>query len=321
MSWRALRASGRVTLLPQTIIRRLKVAKGSERIESAQGVRRGRPGETIDVRATTFVVAGGYTWSAHLLLLSADSRHPEGVANRSGLVGKYLCGHRNVQAFIELPLQLYPGINEQHSLVTKFFMRTPRVDKYVRHDLRIWESTVGRGARPVSDSGELLLGDALLNDWRHRISAGTARVRSYYDVLPARHSELTLDHSRQNVFGDPLPRLQWNDDPLSRDLRGYTEDRIRAVFAELARAGNGRMLRSNADSFQDHPAGGCRMGSDPSNSVTDSYGRTHDHENLFVVGAPTAVSGSCANGTLTFCALSLRSAEQIGATFAARAGE
>ena len=53
------------------------------------------------------------------------------------------------------------------------------------------------------------------------------------------------------------------------------------------------------------------MGDDPNSSVVDSWGRTHDHENLFVVGAPTIVSSGCANGTLTFCALSLRSAAEM----------
>jgi quinoprotein glucose dehydrogenase len=54
------------------------------------------------------------------------------------------------------------------------------------------------------------------------------------------------------------------------------------------------------------------MGDDPGTSVVDSWGRAHDHENLFVVGAPTHVSGGCNNGTLTFSALSLRAAEEIG---------
>jgi quinoprotein glucose dehydrogenase len=53
------------------------------------------------------------------------------------------------------------------------------------------------------------------------------------------------------------------------------------------------------------------MGTDPATSVCDSYGRTHDHENLFVVGAPTTPTGGCTNGTLTFVALTLRSAEEI----------
>ena len=53
------------------------------------------------------------------------------------------------------------------------------------------------------------------------------------------------------------------------------------------------------------------MGDDPSTSVTDSFGRTHDHENLFIAGAPTKVSTSCANGALTIQALSLRTAARI----------
>jgi quinoprotein glucose dehydrogenase len=67
----------------------------------------------------------------------------------------------------------------------------------------------------------------------------------------------------------------------------------------------------NGLNYQDHPAGGCRMGKDPATSVTDSYGRTHDHENLFVVGSPTMPTGGCTNGTLTFVALALRSVDQL----------
>jgi quinoprotein glucose dehydrogenase len=53
------------------------------------------------------------------------------------------------------------------------------------------------------------------------------------------------------------------------------------------------------------------MGGDATDSVCDSYGRCHDHENLFVVGAPTLPTGGCTNGTLTFAALTLRSADAI----------
>jgi quinoprotein glucose dehydrogenase len=49
--------------------------------------------------------------------------------------------------------------------------------------------------------------------------------------------------------------------------------------------------------------------------VTDSYGRTHDHENLFVVGAPTLPTGGCTNGTLTFVAMTLRSADKLAAEY------
>ena len=315
-TWRTLRSGNRVTLLTRTLVRRLVPAAGSDRIETAEAVSRDRPSDPIEIRARTFVVAGGYVWSAHLLLLSSSSRFPNGLANRAGLVGKYLTGHRNVSGFIALPMKLYPGMNEQHSLVTKQFMRRPRYDRYLRHDLRVWESAVDKGPRLRNDAGELMLGDAILSDWRERTRTGTARVRCYYDVIPARDSELTLDGARRNAHGDPLPKLSWQDDPVSRDLRGWTEEQIKALFETMARAGDGRLIRTASDSFQDHPAGGCRMGKDASNGVVDSWGRSFEHENLFVVGAPTMVSGSCANGTLTFCALSLRSAAEIGREFA-----
>lgn len=317
-TWNALRAANRITLMPRTLVRRLRPATGSGRVEVAEAVSRDRPAEPLEIRARTFVVAGGYAWSAHLLLLSRSSRYPDGLGNRAGLVGKYLTGHRNVGAYVALPIRLYPGINGQHSLVSKHFMRTPRYDRYLRHDLRVWESSVERGPRLRDDNGALLLGDALLQDWRARTVTGTARVRCYYDVIPARNSELTLDDTRRNAHGDPLPGLSWRDADESRELRAWSEERIRALFDDLARAGGGRVLRVASDSFQDHPAGGCRMGHDAATGVVDSHGRVFGHENLFVVGAPTAVSGSCANGTLTFCALSLRSAAEIGREFRGR---
>ena len=314
-TWDKLRASKRVELVPRTLVRRLVVEDGSSRITRAEAVRRDRGGTTgspVHFRARSFVVAAGYAWSPHLLLLSRSERFPQGIANRSGMVGKYMTGHRNVFAFVKLPLRLYPGMNEQHSLVTKQFMRPAKLDRYVRHDLRVWESSVSRRPRLKGDDGGVLLGDELLADWRRRTTEGTARVRAYYDVIPDRESALTLDESATNAYGDPQPRLTFRDSPESAALRAHTEDSIKSLFQRMARAGNGEVLRSGVDDFQDHPAGGCRMGDDPARSVVDSYGRAHDHENLFVVGAPTSVSGGCANATLTFLAVALRQATAIG---------
>jgi len=320
-TWNALRASKRVELVPRTLVRRLVVADASNRIERAEGVRRDRGGPSgspVEFRARTFIVAAGYAWSPHLLLLSRSARFPNGIANRSGMVGKYMTGHRNVSAFVKLPVRLYPGLNEQHSLVTKQFMRLDKRDRYVRHDLRVWESSVGRRPRLRGDDGGVLLGDELMADWRQRASQGTARVRAYYDVIPDKESALTLNESAKNQYGDPQPKLTFRDSPESAELRAHTEDSIKLLFQRMARAGNGEIIRVSVDEFQDHPAGGCRMGDDPATSVVDSHGRAHDHENLFVVGAPTSVSGGCANATLTFLAVALRQATAIGKDFPAR---
>ena len=192
-------------------------------------------------------------------------------------------------------------------------MRTPPSDKYLRHDLRVWESAYGRGPRLRNNAGALMLGDDIMRDWRERTKTGVARVRAYYDVIPDRDSALTLDATRRNAWGDPLPKLVFRDAPESAALRSYSNDALKTLFENMAKAGNGKVIRLEEDDggFQDHPAGGCRMGNDPATSVVDGWGRAHDHENLFIVGAPTCVSASCANATLTFCALALRAAAEI----------
>lgn len=79
----------------------------------------------------------------------------------------------------------------------------------------------------------------------------------------------------------------------------------------LGRQGQDAIVGRFLSWLRSYRAGGCRMGSDPQQSVCDSFGRTHDHDNLFLVGAPTLPTGGCTNGTLTFAALTLRSAEAI----------
>jgi quinoprotein glucose dehydrogenase len=150
-----------------------------------------------------------------------------------------------------------------------------------------------------------------MDDWRARTRTGAARLRAYYDVLPARDSELLLDADLTNDFGDPMPRITFRDSEASIALREHTLETIRATLTRVITAGGGAVLSMNDSAIHDHPGGGCRAGHDPATSVVDTWGRAHDHENLFIVGAPTAVTGGCANGTLTYAAMSLRSAGRI----------
>ena len=313
-TWDALVRDKKITLLTETLVRRLVADPKSGRIVRVTGNRTDAGTIAFEIEAKTVVLAAGFVWSPHLLLLSRDAAHPNGLANRSGLVGRYLAGHRNINAYLRLPLELYPGINMQHSLVSKQFMRPARSSRYLRHDLRIWESTIGREPRLRGDDGALLLGDGMLADWQRRARGATARVRAYYDVLPDRDSKLVLDDTKTNRFGDPMPRLGFRDAPESAALKEWQESELRALFTRMAKAGGGEILRmenSANDLGQEHPAGGCRMGNDPARSVVNAWGRAHDHDNLWVAGAPTQPSASCCNGTLTFAAVGLRTAAAI----------
>lgn len=113
-----------------------------------------------------------------------------------------------------------------------------------------------------------------------------------------------------------MPRIELRDSSDASEVRPYTLASIEQVFRQLVRVGGGKILKVEEIPGQHHPGGGCQMGEDPATSVTDAFGRTHDHENLFVVGGATAVTSGCTNSTLTFAALALRQAAEIGKPFA-----
>jgi quinoprotein glucose dehydrogenase len=136
-------------------------------------------------------------------------------------------------------------------------------------------------------------------------------VRGYFDVHPDRDSRLTLDTAAKNRWGDSLPVIQHRIDAATQARQAATREHLQGVFTQLAKANDGKMGNVGGLNYQDHPAGGCRMGADPATSVVNSFGRTHDHENLFVVGSPTLPTGGCTNGTLTFVALALRSVGEM----------
>lgn len=300
----------KIEIHDHTLVRKLVPAEGSNKIVAAEAMQR-ETGQPVTYRAKTFVVASGYAWSSHLLLLSASSRFPNGLANSSGQVGKYMNGHRFMGVVVELNADIYPGMNPDYGLISRQYFRCATDKPYVRHDLRIWENPDRHPLRLKNEEGKVLLGDELVNDWRAR-KRGTARVRAYYDVHPARNSELTLDASKRNRWGDPLPKIEHRLDEATVAKSAATKEHINGIFEQMCRADGAKIVGHFEGNYLDHPAGGCRMGSDAKESVCDSFGRTHDHENLFVVGSPTMPTAGCTNGTLTMVALALRSAGELG---------
>src|SRR3982750_919427 len=158
-TYKELIAAKKVKLYDQTLIRRLVLHDGdAKRIVAAEGINRANPDETVRFEAPLFVLASGYCWSPHLLLLSQCSRFPNGLANSSGLVGRYMCGHSFIQSFIEVNERMYPGMYEDYGLISRQFFRCKPDQPFVRHDLRVWESSFGRLPKLKSSEGKILLG-------------------------------------------------------------------------------------------------------------------------------------------------------------------
>ena len=301
----------KIQLHDQTLIRKLVLDDKTTRIVAAQAAKEDGSDNNVEYRAQTFIIASGYCWSAHLLLLSANSRFPNGLANSSDHVGRYMTGHLAHETRIDLDVKIYPGMNEQHSLISRQFFRCAPDKPYVRHDLRVWEAASGR-PRLRDANGKLMLGDEIISDWRTRIVRGTARVRGHFDTHPDKRQPADAQPGQQEQVG----RSDAGHRPPDRcGHAGAVGGDVATLHGPVRAAGQGQRRQGRPDQcifgYQDHPAGGCRMGTDPATSVVDGYGRTHDHHNLFVVGSPTQPTGGCTNGTLTFVALALRSTTAI----------
>jgi quinoprotein glucose dehydrogenase len=222
-----------------------------------------------------------------------------------------MTGHKFITANIEVNAKLYPGMNEPYPIISRQFFRCPKDKPFVRYDIQIFESTSGRRPRLANDAGEMLFGDDLLKDWQSRTARGVGRVRMYYDTHPSRDSRLTLDAKAKNRFGDALPKIVNKLDEAAEAREDYTHQHIHSTYEKIAKANDCKILNVQVANYQDHPSGGCRMGTDPKTSVCDSYGKTHDHPNLWLAGAPTLPTGGCTNATMTFSGLTLRGATEM----------
>ena len=311
-TFKQLLAAKKIRLHDQTLIRRLILHDTNNTVVQAEAVHAENPDQKIDYQARVFVVASGYAWTPHLLLLSANNRFPGGLANSSGLVGRYMTGHKFMTALIEVDKKLYPGMNEPHPIISREFFRCAADKPFVRHDIQIFESALR--PRLLNNDDQVLFGNDLLDDWRSRTAHGIARVRMYYDSHPSRESKLTLSPDMRNRYGDAMPKIVHRLDDAAEAREQATHQHIQGIYERIAKANDCKILSTNVAPYQDHPSGGTRMGVDPKESVCDSYGLTHDHPNLYVVGAPTLPTGGCTNATITFAALTLRSGDRLAQT-------
>lgn len=293
---------GRVRLVSDTFVRRLETNESGSRITRAEA-RNLVTGEPVSFEAKLFVLASGTNWTPYLLLASASSKFATGLANRSGLVGRYVSAHYLAEAIAPFPEMLYPHRAARHALFTDRFMRRPARKPGVRFGLYVMPLMAG--PRSETREGKPMLGDEILADWRERTTPGVV-FKAFVEVLPSRESRVTLDPGRRTPDGDPLPRVDFVPHEYSANLL----EGPGSVFAELGR------IVADLDPLHirrkgGHRSGGCRMGTDPATSVCDPFGRCHDHENLFVAGAPVCVTGGTCHSTLTFAALGLRTASRL----------
>ena len=254
-----------------------------------------------------------------LLLLSESSRFPHGLANSSGLVGKYLMftGWALTAGVFDEPLNEFKSV-----MVTRVLH-----DFYEADPARGFYGGGGLDARfdfmPIGFALSGLPSDtprwgAEYRRTLRRYYTRTMNVACHGTSLPLETNTISLDPAVKDAWGIPAIRVTYRDHPDDLAMLRF----LQARGLELLAAAGAQRTWSfpvSEQSGSNHLLGTCRMGSDPATSVVDREHRAHDVPNLFVCDGSSFVTSGRGQPTCTIQALAYRAAERIAQR--ARAGE
>ena len=266
-------------------------------------------------RAHVVVLACNGVGTPRLLLNSKSAAFPEGLANRSGLVGKNLMLHpwglvRGTFPSGEegnIGAHLGPG---SCSVWSQQFYETDTARDFVRG----YNLQVTRGLGPAS-TARYLLGHGTL-PWgadhhreMRRHFGNMIGIGVCCEDLPEEVNRVTLDATLTDSDGIPAPKITYRLGENSRRMLDHGV--ARAVEALQAGGATGWHIEAPLRPAGWHLLGTARMGTDPKRSVVNEWGRAHDVRNLFIVDGSVFVTSGGVNPTTTIQAVALYIADQM----------
>jgi choline dehydrogenase-like flavoprotein len=286
-----------VTLWTGAFARRLLTDPSGARIESVEV---DHQGDTRRVEAPLFVVSCGAVNSAALLLRSASDKHPGGLGNSSGLLGRRYMAHLATMMQGFHPFRPHDTAFQKTLAINDYYL-AKGVAAYPLGHIQTQGRTHGIMAKMVGDSDPKY---HLLRDipvWVY-----DAWVARGVDWL-AMSEDLPHEENRVTVDADGRIRLSYEPNNLVAHDRLVTE-----VKQILRRLGFWKvMAHSHHHQNTTHQCGTMCFGTDPRSSVLDPFCRSHDIPNLFVVDASFFPSSGAVNPALTIVAQALRTADHI----------
>jgi len=272
--------------------------------------RRGRRHLT---RAQAVVVAANGVGTPRLLLLSASGRFPNGLANRSGLVGRRLMLHPlgRVIGRFDAPVGGHRGITAG-AIVSHHFYETDIARGFVRGiKLQVMRSN-GPALTALGGGGPRLpWGGGHHAAFLQRFDR-TLSVSICSDDLPEPENRVDLSNDLRDGDGLPAPRMIYRVGENTRRALDWGVKQAETLLREAGTVETQTVPLVRDAGF--HLMGTARLGRDPDSSVCDAYGRTHDVPNLFIADGALFVTAGAVNPTNTIQALALRLADRIADT-------
>ena len=261
-------------------------------------------------RSKLVIVSAGAIESARLLLNSRSSFHPGGLGNEYDQVGRNLQGHLYPRAYGLSPTKVFNGIGPGVTIATiQFNHNNPGIigggmlaDDFIKPPIDFWYDSL-----PPDLPRWGVENKSFMRDNYTRVM----HVRGPVQDIPSPDGRVTVDDAVRDKWGIPVARLSGTTHAATVDAAEFMRERgeqwLRASGCEKIWSTQPGLILSG----RQHQAGTCRMGNDPTTSVTDEWGRIHNHDNLFVVDGSLHVTNGGFNPVLTIMALAFRSAEYI----------
>jgi choline dehydrogenase-like flavoprotein len=293
-------ATGNLDLRPQSHAVRIE---HSDAGKVSAVVYRDKEGKEQRQKARAVCVAGNSIETPRLLLLSASSKFPDGLANSSGQVGRNYMRHMtgSVYAVFKQPVNMYRGTT-----------MAGIIQDEAKHDPK-------RGFAGGYEMETLSLGlpfmVAFLNPgmWGSEFSwwidnyANMAGMWLVGEDMPRESNRITLNKDVKDQWGNPVPNVHFDDHDNDLAMRNHAFKQGERVYQA---AGAVKTFRTPPYPST-HNLGTCRMSADPKQGVCNKYGQTHDVANLFISDGSQFTTGGAENPTLTIVTLAIRQAEYI----------
>jgi choline dehydrogenase-like flavoprotein len=321
--------TGRCEVRPRAMASRL-VSDAKGRVESLEYI--GSDGERRRLDARLYVVACQAIETARLLLMSPGPRHPNGLANNHGQVGRNLLFSAGGSGSGTLPYGKLSPERAKLLGVRGLFVNRALQDWYLYRDPESGERRKGgmvellfRHANAIAranaqkwQDGRLVWGKPL----KDRIHAYFTRARYlrfevFNDWTPVDDCFVTLDPAEKDKWGLPVARIRLGYHPRDLAVGRFLSEKGAAVLDKLG-CEEVRWSVSGAPP-QNLVAGGCRFGRDPATSVLDPACRAHEVENLYVTDGSFMPTGGSVPYTWTIYANAFRVAARMVETLGGKA--
>jgi len=260
-------------------------------------------GALHEQKARVVAVAGNSLESPRLLLNSASSKFPDGLANSSGQVGRNYMRHMtgSVYATFEKPVHMYRGTTMAGIVRDEARPNTARgfVGGYEMETLSLglpfYAAFLDPGAWGRSFTSAL------------DMYSNTAGLWIVGEDMPQETNRITLDPVVKDKNGMPVAGVHFDDHANDVKMREHAYAQGAAIYTAV---GATRVFPTPPYPST-HNLGTNRMSANARDGVVNKYGQTHDIKNLFISDGSQFTSGGAENPTLTIVSLAIRQAENM----------